>query len=214
MNGDLKTKDKQRGKIKCEKCGYDDPRALHIHHIRDENHNVIGVATLCANCHYILHRDPNEFRDLEKRELESTRQELKGQLKLVDPVVTRLKELGAGCQVQIDPKANEIYLGETESPKAIEIEGWIVILRDICNRLENSGYSCTVDIRYREGSQWRSIGMGGGERVTEEEFTLYMSFLSTVRENMIKEDGVVYSPNRLPEKWRQRFEEWKRKEIN
>jgi len=202
---------------KCEKCGFSDFRALHTHHIKDENGKVVGTVVLCANCHYILHRDPSEFRDHEKRVLETTRQELKEKFKLLDPIVKRLKQLGAGCQVQVDPKANEIYLGETESPKAIEIEGWIAILRDIYSRLENSGYSCAVDIRYREGSQWRSIGMGGGllgeKQITKEEGALYMRFLDKVRENMIKEEGVVYPQNRLPKKWRQLFEEWKKGEV-
>lgn len=55
-------------KIKCEKCGYDDPRALHTHHVKDENDEVIGVATLCANCHYILHSSASsreEFKEIE-----------------------------------------------------------------------------------------------------------------------------------------------------
>jgi len=39
----------------CEKCGYNDPRALHLHHVRDKKGKVIGEMTLCANCHYIIH---------------------------------------------------------------------------------------------------------------------------------------------------------------
>ena len=56
-------------KTECEKCGYDDPRALHTHHVRDENRNVIGVAILCANCHYIFHSNglsKEEFKEIEE----------------------------------------------------------------------------------------------------------------------------------------------------
>jgi hypothetical protein len=202
---------------KCEKCGFSDFRALHTHHIKDENGKVVGTTVLCANCHYILHRDPSEFRDHEKRVLEIARQELKEQFKLLDPVVTKLKELGAECQVQVDPRVNEIYLGETESDRALEIEGWATVLTDIWARLVDSGYSCTVDITYKEGSQVRGIGRGGlspkVKQFTEEEHALYMRFLDKVRKDMMKEDGVVYPQNRLPKKWGKLFEKWKKREM-
>ena len=205
-------------KLRCEKCGFSDFRALHTHHIKDKNGKVVGTTVLCANCHYILHRDPSEFRDFEKRALEITRKKLKEQFKLLNPVVTKLKELGAECQVQVDPRANEIYRGETESHKALEIEGWVTVLRDIYYRLVDSGYSCTVRIRYREGSQGRGISLGGdfwpkGKQFTAEEHVLYMRFLDKVRKNMMKENGVVYPQNRLPLKWSRRFEEWKKGEV-
>lgn len=203
-------------KLRCEKCGFSDVRALHTHHIKDKNGKAVGTIVLCANCHYILHRDPSEFRNFEKRAVEIARQELKEQFKLLDPVVTRLKELGAGCQVQVDPRANEIYRGETESHKALEIEGWTTILQDIRSRLVDAGYSCTMRISYQEGTQGRSHQMGGfwptGKQFTAVEHALYMGFLDKVRKNMMKEDGVVYPQNRLPKKWSQRFKEWKKGE--
>jgi hypothetical protein len=202
---------------KCEKCGFSDYRALHTHHIKDENGKVVGTVVLCANCHYILHRDPSEARDFEKSALETARQELKEQFKILDPVVARLKELGAKCEVQVDPRVNEIYLGETESDKTLEIRGWATILEDIWARLNDSRYSCTMEIGYKDSEGWRTHGYGGlspkVKQFTEEEHALYMRFLDKVRKDMMKEDGVVYPQNRLPGKWRQLFEEWKKGEV-
>ena len=55
-------------KIKCDKCGYDEPRALHTHHVKDENGEVVGVTILCANCHYILHSDASSREAFEEIE--------------------------------------------------------------------------------------------------------------------------------------------------
>jgi len=51
---------KQRGKdsrklegLSCEKCGFSDTRALHMHHINRKNSN--NTMCLCANCHNIFH---------------------------------------------------------------------------------------------------------------------------------------------------------------
>jgi len=146
-------------KSKCEKCGYDDPRALHRHHIRDENNKAIGVVTLCANCHYILHSNPYIFKDFEKEEVENTRNALAIQLKLINSIVARLTELGAKCDVYIDPQViSEIYGDhqivtniwgdELKSDKSLETEGWERILKDIEYKLMDSGYYSDMSSSY------------------------------------------------------------------
>jgi hypothetical protein len=45
------------GKIACERCGFSNIFALHVHHVdRDrENNESTNLETLCANCHNIEH---------------------------------------------------------------------------------------------------------------------------------------------------------------
>ena len=59
--------------LKCNRCGFDDYRALQFHHERDKEHNIASMMrsgfsldnikkeaekceVLCANCHQIHHR--------------------------------------------------------------------------------------------------------------------------------------------------------------
>lgn len=64
--------------FKCDKCGFNDIRALQIHHhfgdpygfnrtnrqwwnrLREAYEKKVPIAVLCANCHFILHH-PNRF---------------------------------------------------------------------------------------------------------------------------------------------------------
>lgn len=48
----------RRGRLECEKCQFDNPLALQVHHKRGQNagHDEENLITLCANCHEIEHR--------------------------------------------------------------------------------------------------------------------------------------------------------------
>ena len=46
------------GDIICEKCGHNVTESLNVHHIDENkrNNETNNLMTLCANCHYALHR--------------------------------------------------------------------------------------------------------------------------------------------------------------
>lgn len=47
----------KESEMKCERCGFDDPRALQVHH-KDKNrknNRLENLELLCANCHLIEH---------------------------------------------------------------------------------------------------------------------------------------------------------------
>lgn len=44
--------------LKCEKCGFDNPLALEVHHKDNnrKNNNIENLELLCCNCHTIAHK--------------------------------------------------------------------------------------------------------------------------------------------------------------
>jgi len=57
---------------KCSVCGFDDDRAIHRHHVRNEEGEAIGVILLCANCHNIQHRSEEGREKNEGRIIQET----------------------------------------------------------------------------------------------------------------------------------------------
>ena len=51
----------------CEACGFipDHPRQLEVHHMDEDRSNNApdNLTTLCANCHALIHANPDEIDD-------------------------------------------------------------------------------------------------------------------------------------------------------
>jgi hypothetical protein len=87
---------KARDNFKCQLCGFDDDRALEVHHIIPKispfvselfKRDPINCITLCANCHRIVQKTLNHGSDVERRDIVLKLGEINGWLlKWVNPV--------------------------------------------------------------------------------------------------------------------------------